>query len=228
MGGRTTISDSGEQGAVNAAVEVTPEPAPEEMSPGASLDEVTIIVRAQDGDLHAFEMLITTYQGSIFRLAYRMLNDRTDSEDIVQDTFIAAWRSLPNLSRPQTFRAWLYRTATNKCLDTLRQRQRRPTTVVASTDLDEQQHDRDAARAVASPARASDPATAAETEAQMRALAELLETVPPESKACWLLREVHDFSYGEIAHMMQLPLSTVRGRIARAKRLLAEGMEPWR
>ncbi|WP_049822045.1 RNA polymerase sigma factor [Arthrobacter sp. H41] len=222
------ISNPGDHEMSIAARGSTAHQGGDELPPTISLDEVTIIVRAQDGDLDAFDTLITTYQGSIFRLAYRMLNDRTEAEDIVQETFIAAWRSLPKLSTPQLFRPWLYRTATNKCLDTLRQRQRRPTTVLAPTDLAEHQHDRDDARTAAAPAQSVDPAAAVEAEAQMRALADLLETVPPESKACWLLREVHDFSYSEIAQMMQLPPSTVRGRIARAKRLLAEGMESWR
>jgi RNA polymerase sigma-70 factor (ECF subfamily) len=203
------------------------------------LDELTIVARAQDGDLEAFDWLITAYQRGVYRLCVRMLNDRSDAEDIVQETFIAAWRSLPNLTAPQAFVPWLYRTATNKCLDDLRRRQRRPSDPTADLDATEETT-QPARQPTVGSARAentllrtgsglsADPADVVEGRAQIRALADLLQTVPPGLRVCWLLREVHGFSYAEIAAIVQLPESTVRGRIARAKRSLAEGMEAWR
>lgn len=201
------------------------------------LDELTIVARAQDGDLEAFDWLITAYQGGVYRLCLRMLNDRSDAEDIVQETFITAWRSLPNLTVPQAFIPWLYRTATNKCLDDLRRRQRRPSDPTAEFDAVEQatrsagQAGQGAAsgeRPLVGAGPPMNPAQEVENRAQMQALADLLQSVSPGLRACWLLREVHGFSYGEIAAIVQLPESTIRGRIARAKRYLAEGMEPWR
>ncbi|KNC19869.1 hypothetical protein AC792_04220 [Arthrobacter sp. RIT-PI-e] len=188
-----------------------------------------MVARAQDGDLQAFDWLITAYQGGIFRLCLRMLNDRQDAEDIVQETFISAWRSLPNLTVPQAFVPWLYRTATNKCLDDLRRRRRRPVEPTGDLGSDPYE-DVESSRgrnAVGAPA-SLDPARQVESQAQMKALAALLQGLPAGPRACWLLREIHEFSYGEIAAIVQVPESTVRGRIARAKRFLAEGMEPWR
>ncbi|WP_220725979.1 RNA polymerase sigma factor [Arthrobacter cheniae] len=202
------------------------------------LDELTIVARAQDGDVHAFEWLLSAYQGGVFRLALRMLNHHAEAEDIVQETFIAAWRSLPNLAAPEAFIPWLYRTATNKCFNQLRSRRRRPadpdsfddepvpggprgTSVVGEAELRNQLD-------APGGGESQDPASHYETEAQMLALAGLLQTVPAGPRACWLLREVHGFSYTEIAVIVQQPQSTVRGRIARAKRVLAEGMQPWR
>lgn len=202
------------------------------------LDEATIVARAQDGDLDAFEWLVSAYQGGVFRLAFRMLGDHAEAEDVVQETFIAAWRNLPTLTAPQAFIPWLYRSATNKCFDVLRGRRRRPVDAVPFDD--------DGADSPASPhwgeaglsgsrmltalgsKAVQDPALRHETEAQMQALADLLQTVPAGPRACWLLRDVHEFSYAEIAVIVQLPESTVRGRIARARRFLAEGMQPWR
>ncbi|MHA7145573.1 RNA polymerase sigma factor [Arthrobacter sp. TmT3-37] len=194
------------------------------------LDELTIVSRAQDGDLDAFDWLISAYQGGVFRLCLRMLNDRSEAEDIVQETFITAWRSLPKLTVPQAFIPWLYRTATNKCLNELRRRQRRPADATADlgSDQDEAQAGPSGGRNTIGVAAPVDPAQDYETQSQMRALAQVLQTLPPGPRACWLLREVHEFSYAEIAAIVQVPESTVRGRIARAKRLLAEGMEPWR
>ena len=203
-------------------------------TPLDELDALTIVSRAQDGDVEAFEWLLNAYQGGLFRLCLRMLDDRTEAEDLVQETFISAWRALPNLTVPQAFVPWLYRTATNKCLDMLR-------TPEAPPDPRE-------------PARPAWPGTGATrdktplrapTLVSDKGPAPILRRstrtrrrcghcriccrpVPPGPRACWLLREVHEFSYREIAAIVQLPESTVRGRIARAKRFLAEGMEPWR
>lgn len=200
-------------------------------TPLDELDALTIVARAQDGDVEAFEWLLNAYQGGLFRLCLRMLDDRTEAEDLVQETFISAWRALPELSVPQAFIPWLYRTATNKCLDMLRTRKRRP----AGDNVPAREPADWAGAGTANAARASietgagaDPAKEYESQAQMRALSDLLQTIPPGPRACWLLREVHEFSYREISAIVQLPESTVRGRIARAKRFLAEGMEPWR
>jgi RNA polymerase sigma-70 factor (ECF subfamily) len=207
-------------------------------TPPNDLDEATIVARAQDGDLDAFEWLVSAYQAGIFRLAFRMLGDHAEAEDVVQETFIAAWRNLPTLSAPQAFIPWLYRAATNKSLDLLRGRQRRPVHPVPFDDEGGPDGSPDSAhregesggrtRTALGSHVAQDPALHHETEARMQALADLLQTVPAGSRACWLLRDVHEFSYAEIAVIVQLPESTVRGRIARARRLLAEGMQPWR
>lgn len=214
-----------------------PEPVPDGVASAVSLDdldELTVVARAQDGDLHAFEWLISAYQGGVFRLAFRMLGDHAEAEDIVQETFIAAWRNLPNLSAPQAFIPWLYRTATNKCFDQLRRSLRRPTDPVSFDDgaagtpgaAGEGELWNQLPMPAGGPAQ--DPAVYHETEAQMQALADVLQTVPAGLRVCWLLRGVHNFSYAEIAAIVQQPESTVRGRIARARRLLAEGMQPWR
>lgn len=202
------------------------------------LDELTIVARAQDGDVHAFEWLLSAYQGGVFRLAFRMLNDHAEAEDIVQETFIAAWRSLPNLAAPQAFIPWLYRTATNKCFNHLRSRRRRPADLDSFDDEPGPGGSGGASMLGEAELRnqldapvdgiSQDPALRYETEAQMQALAGLLQTVPAGPRACWLLRDVHEFSYAEIAAIVQQPESTVRGRIARARRVLAEGMQSWR
>ena len=208
---------------------VTVEPASSSTGrPGSSsavprLSETAWVNRAQDGDASAFEQLVRTYEGELFRLAYRMLGDRGEAEDAVQETFVVVWRQLPTLVDPQAFRAWIYHIATRRCLNVLQRRSRQRTDVTRSDDFEAETrtqaplHD-----------RGEGPEAAAQTTAVRQSLEQVLATLPPEQRACWVLYELHDLSYPEIAFAIGVPLSTVRGRIARARQNLAKGMAPWR
>ena len=95
-----------------------------------------LVLRAQDGDINAFEQLVERYQGRLFRTAYMIVRNRHDSEDIVQDTLIQAWRSLHLVREPAAFRGWLMRICTNKATSMARKRQRRATDAYDAEDLE--------------------------------------------------------------------------------------------
>ncbi|WP_439657602.1 RNA polymerase sigma factor [Lentzea sp. HUAS TT2] len=183
------------------------------MTSSMALDDVTLVARARDGDVNAFEQLVRRYQGPMFGLARRMLSSGGDAEDVVQEVFLTAWRRLGQLQEDAAFVGWLYRTTTNRCLNVIRSR--KPT---AEADLERFETVGSAGR----------PERAAETSEQMTALSKALELLPPELRACWLLREVHGRSYDEIAEATGTTNTTVRGRIARARAQLMEVMAPWR
>ena len=185
-------------------------------APNPALDEATIVARAQDGDLAAFEHLVERYQGPLFRLAYRMLNDRGEAEDVVQDTLTAGWRALPGLDRSGAFGGWVYRTATNRCLDVLRRRSARPEASVDPAGL-----------WPALAVHTGDPHRTAEIAAEFECLSRALAELPPGQRVCWLLRELHDQSYAEIGSALGISSVTVRGRLARAREKLAEAMVQW-
>lgn len=189
-------------------------------SDGEALDEATLVSRAQDGDPVAFERLFDCYQEKLFRHAYRMLTDRTAAEDVVQDTFIAAWQYLPSLLQPGAFRGWLYQIATRRSLDALRVRPAHlPLGWMSKTDPP---------GPTLEPDRRQDPAQLHEQEARLESLQQILTGLPGIQRAIWAMREIDGLSYDEIARATNLPASTVRGRIARIRRQLAEGMKPWR
>ena len=79
-----------------------------------------LVLRAQDGDIDAFGKLVERYQGRLFRTAYMIVRNRHDSEDIVQETLVQAWRSLHLLRDPDAFRGWLMRICTNKATSSIR------------------------------------------------------------------------------------------------------------
>ena len=194
-------------------------------APPRVFSEATLVARAQDGDTDAFEQLVRSYEADLLRLGFRMLSDRGDAQDAVQDTFVLAWRRLPSLFDPQAFRAWIYQLMTRRCLNLLRIRTRRRTSTTAGPDFElETQH-----RApIAAGSATISPATAAQASAMQDSLTAVLATLPPDQRACWVLHEMHDLTYPTIAYAIGVPVSTVRGRIARARLQLAKGMTAWR
>lgn len=177
------------------------------------LDDATLVSRARDGDLRSYEQLVLRYQGAMFRLAARMLADRTEAEDVVQEVFLTAWRRLEQLNDDAAFAGWLYRTTTNRCLNVLRKRQ-------PATDVDPD--------TTVSPQRELRPEHAVQVNGQLEALTAALQELTPQQRACWLLREVHGRSYEEIGEIVGANVTAVRGRIARARAQLAEVMKAWR
>jgi len=89
------------------------------------LDEAELIARCRRNDQQAFELLVERYAGRILNLAHRMVGDAMQAEDLMQDTFLSAWRNLPQFRAEARFSTWLYRIATNKCTDWLRSHRKR-------------------------------------------------------------------------------------------------------
>lgn len=176
-------------------------------------DDLTLVVRAQEGDRRAFEVLVRRHQRQLYRLAVRMLGNSSDAEDATQEAFVAAWRQLRGFRGDAAFSSWMYRIVTNRCLALLRAR--RP--VVSLDNLDEQP----------GPDGAS-PEHAAEITGRAAALQRALQKLPPEQRACWVLRDLHELSYEDIAVIVGVGPGAVRGRLYRARRTLAEVMTPWR
>jgi RNA polymerase sigma-70 factor (ECF subfamily) len=178
-----------------------------------ALDDATLVARARDGDIPAYEEVVRRYQAPMYRLALRMLSSTVDAEDVVQEVFLTAWRRLAQLHDDGAFVGWLYRATTNRCLNVIRARK-----PLSDVEPDTRE----------SPSPDGRPERATEAGAQMSALVVALAQLTPEQRACWLLREVHGRSYDEIAHVIGTTATAVRGRIARARAQLAEVMSPWR
>ncbi|MGW5860772.1 RNA polymerase sigma factor [Streptomyces sp. NPDC055239] len=148
------------------------------------------------------------------RLATRLLGSRQEAEDAVQESFVSAWRKLPEFRGDAQFGTWVYRIVTNRCLNVLRSR--RP--VVALDGLPEPP----------APEHAFSPARAAEAHAAVEDLARAMEGLSPEQRVCWVLRELDGASYESIAETVGISPEAVRGRVFRARRYLTEAMAAWR
>ncbi|MET4673147.1 RNA polymerase sigma-70 factor (ECF subfamily) [Streptomyces sp. PvR018] len=181
---------------------------------GVRADEALLVVRAGEGDEEAFEVLVRRHSPAMLQLAVRLLGDRADAEDAVQDAFVSAWRKLPEFRRDASFYTWLYRIVTNRCLNRLRSR--RP-----AADLDSVPEQ-------AAPEHQASPARAVESRAAADALAGAMAGLSPEQRVCWVLREMQGLSYESIADTVGISLQAVRGRVFRARRYLTEAMSAWR
>jgi RNA polymerase sigma-70 factor (ECF subfamily) len=174
--------------------------------------DATLAVRARDGDVHAYEVIARRH-GPLMRVyAARLLGSELESDDVVQDAFLTAWRRLADLDDPSRVRNWLMRIVSNKAVDRLRVRR---------------DHD-DVDRLEISAPRHETPERVVEARLQLDAMWAALDKLPLDQRRCWLLRETADYSYADIAEALDLPVSTVRGKIARARTFLITEMEAWR
>lgn len=185
--------------------------------PGAAMPlteaaDSLLAARSADGDTRAFAVLVRRHGPFLRAYAIRMMGSTVESDDVVQDTFVTAWEQLDGLRDGAAVRAWLVRIATRKALDRIRRRREHG-------DLDD--HD---------PAAPFDeqPGQLAEASERERALEAALSTLPTDQRRAWLLREMGDAGYTGIADELGVPVSTVRGLLARARRTLVIRMEGWR
>jgi RNA polymerase sigma-70 factor (ECF subfamily) len=180
-----------------------------------------LVERVQKGDQRAFGLLVEKYQRKLGRLLGRMIRDQAEVEDVVQESFIKAYRALPNFRGDSAFYTWLYRIGINTAKNHLVAMGRRPQ---ASNDIEiedaENFEDGDELRTVDTP----------ESELMTKEIAQTvsaaMEALPEELKSAISLREIEGLSYEEIASMMNCPIGTVRSRIFRAREAIAEKLRP--
>ncbi|WP_334107386.1 RNA polymerase sigma factor RpoE [Methylobacillus sp.] len=180
-----------------------------------------LVERAQGGDKHAFGLLVDKYQRKLGRLLSRLIRDPAEVEDVVQESFIKAYRALPSFRGDSAFYTWLYRIGINTAKNYLVAMGRRPQ---ATGDIEiedaENFEDGNELRTMDTP----------ETELLGKEIAQTVnDTVaglPEELRTAITLREIEGLSYEEIATMMDCPIGTVRSRIFRARETIAQKLRP--
>jgi RNA polymerase sigma-70 factor (ECF subfamily) len=180
-----------------------------------------LVERAQHGDKHAFELLVSKYQRKLARLLSRFIRDSTEVEDVTQEAFIKAYRALPSFRGDSAFYTWLYRIGINTAKNYLVAMGRRaPTTTEIDSEEAEGFEDGDQLRDLNTPE--NELATRQIAETVNQTLAEL----PDELRTAITLREIEGLSYEDIANIMSCPIGTVRSRIFRAREAIAARLRP--
>ncbi len=181
------------------------------------MDEPALIQTAQNGDLDSFNTLILHYQDRVFNTALRILGDEDLAADAAQEAFISAFRSI-NSFRGGSFKAWLMRTVTNACYDELRRQKRRPTTPLEPDTNDGEEMD--SPRWLADPGMT--PAEKSEADELEHAIQHCLNALPTEFRTVVVMADLQGLDYTEVAAAVNVPLGTIKSRLARARLRLRE------
>jgi len=180
-----------------------------------------LVERAQRGDKHAFELLVSKYQRKLSRLLSRFVKDQAEVEDVAQEAFVKAYRALPSFRGDSAFYTWLYRIGINTAKNYLVAMGRRAPTV---TDFDSEEAEEfgggDQLRDI------NTPESMLMTKQIANTVNEAMSELPEELRAAIQLREIEGLSYEEIAAAMDCPIGTVRSRIFRAREAIAERLRP--
>ncbi len=181
----------------------------------APLDERELAERSREGDLDAFNSIVVAYQDRVYGLCLRMLGSPQAAEDAAQDAFLSAYRNAGRM-RGHNLRAWLFRIASNVCIDEIRRRRRRPQLSLETPASDSDDR----------PLEVADPAAGPEGLALRGELGEALQQellgLPPDQRLAVILCDVEGLSYDEIAATMDSTVGTVKSRISRGRARMRE------
>jgi RNA polymerase sigma-70 factor (ECF subfamily) len=186
--------------------------------------DALLIERVKRGDTRAFEMLVVKYQRRIERLIGRMVRDADLVQDIAQESFIRAYRALPQFRGESAFYTWLYRIAVNTAKKALMDLKRDP--LVTESTLQPADEGEETSRAENELIGGETPDAVLASKEIAVAVNEAVENLSPDLRQAVTLREIEGLSYEEIAEVMNCPIGTVRSRIFRAREAIAERLRP--
>ncbi|NNE44298.1 MAG: sigma-70 family RNA polymerase sigma factor [Gemmatimonadetes bacterium] len=172
-------------------------------------EERNLVREAREGDRDAFGKLVRMHQRRIHALGRRLLGTAEDADDLVQETFLRAWKALERFDAERPLAPWLVRIATNRAMTLLEVRQRRPVEELEDT--------------VPDPGDLPDEAT--ERRRLHERVRQHLEGLPEDQRAILVLRATDQLSYREIADTLDIPIGTVMSRLARARETMRKRMK---
>lgn len=190
-----------------------------------SLDESALIDRCLAGDDTAFDQLVLRYQDMVFSLSCRLLGGHDEAVDLSQEVFLQIYRKLSTFRRDASLRTWIYRIVINRVKNRQRWWKRRINEMTALPIEEAETRGRSgSALCLTSDDVAPDEALARKEQGQI--LHRAIEKLPFDQRTILLLKEIEGLSYEEISTTLDLPLGTVKSRLARARKSLREGLDP--
>ena len=169
--------------------------------------DLILLERAREGDLNAFNDLVVVYQDMLFALVVRMVPDRDQASDAVQEAFFSAYRNMAGF-RGGSVKSWLSRIAINAAMDAQRLKKRRPADPYPELEDDTWQPPADAS---------ADPVTTSLTTERHRALSAALAGITNDQRTAIVLYDVEGYDYAEIAEITKVSVGTVKSRIHRGR-----------
>ncbi|HSS66084.1 MAG TPA: RNA polymerase sigma factor RpoE [Gammaproteobacteria bacterium] len=179
-----------------------------------------LVRRVQQGEKQAFDLLVLKYQHRLIKLISRYIRDSAEVYDVAQESFLKAYRALPNFRGDSAFYTWLYRIAINTAKNHLVSQARRPPDSDVDSSEAEQFEGESDLKEYATPERML------LKEEIERTVIDAIDQLPPDLRTAITLRELEGMSYEEIAQTMDCPIGTVRSRIFRAREAINRRLEP--
>lgn len=173
-----------------------------------------LVKKAKAGDGRAYDQLMEMYHDAVFNIILRMVHNRQEAEDLAQETFIKAYNSITSFNEEYAFSTWLFKIASNHCIDFFRKRKLK----TYSMDEPVKYKDDEITHEYADHAPTVDKEMVASEKS--RIIRQAIEKLPEKYRQAIILRHHEEKSYEEIAEILDLPLGTVKARIFRAREML--------
>lgn len=184
-------------------------------------EDYELVLRVQQGDKLAYNLLVSKYHRRLGRLLTRLLRNQEDIEDVIQESFIKAYRAIGNFRGESAFYTWIYRIAINTAKNLLVTQSRRPSTVQEQTDNDNETFEDNSALS-----NIDTPESLLQTRQIGEAVNQAMAALPDDLRDAIVMREIDGLSYEEIAAAMGCPIGTVRSRIFRAREAISARIKP--
>jgi RNA polymerase sigma-70 factor (ECF subfamily) len=186
--------------------------------------DTVLVLRCQEDDYDAFDEIVARYKDEIYTYIRRMISNRDDAEDLAQEVFVRAFASIKSFRRESNLRTWLYRIATNLCIDKYR---RKGVEKQFVTSLEREDPEDEEPNPIDIPDNKYDPERMYEhSELQMKIQKALLK-LPEKQRAVILLFDLEGMSYEEIAKVVDCPVGTVKSRLFNARLQLRKLLQPY-
>ncbi len=186
------------------------------------MTEKELLQRSREGHAESFEALISTHQQKVYNIALRMLTNEQDAFDASQEVFLKVYRNLDRFRENSSFSTWVYRIATNTCLDFLRKKKEKVISLDTQPEFENGESD----------LRLTDKTADTEEiilrKERQKILMDAIESLPPEHRKIIVLRDLQELSYQEIAEIIDANIGTVKSKISRARGALKKILQPHR
>ncbi|UKJ06389.1 RNA polymerase sigma factor [Solitalea lacus] len=180
-----------------------------------AVNDLNLVKQAIEGDQKAYGSLMSRYRDSIYFMLLKMVNNKEDANDLTIETFAKAFRNLDKYQPTFAFSTWLFKIATNNCIDFLKKKR------IATLSIDEpMDDDEDSGKSFDVAGYTPTPEESIIRKQKAALLKTVVEGLPPRYKRLVILRYFEEYSYEEIARELDLPLGTVKAQLLRARDLL--------
>ena len=178
-----------------------------------------LIKKAIEGDESAYKNLLENYRGAIYNLLYKMVRNKEETEDLVQEAFMKAFKALPSFNEEYAFSTWLYKIAVNNCIDHMRKKKLKTYSINKPVQSKDGELDREF------PDTSMSPDKSILSDERANIIETAIDELPENYKTAIILRHSEEKSYEEISKILNIPLGTVKARIFRAREMLKKKLK---